>query len=98
MGLWDADPKGSNQESKCGLLKREMPSRLVVGGLDLGSAFDRGCVETLNPARQTTNHLCSNFSASRKASVEAATPSSWRWKNQALAFSHSLDPKQPFGK
>jgi hypothetical protein len=52
-------------------------------------------VETLNPARQTTNILCSNFSASRKASVEAATPSSCRWKNQALAFSHSLGRKQP---
>ena len=47
-------------------------------------------METLNLARQTTNLLCSNFSASRNASVEAATPSSWRWKNQALAFSHSL--------
>ncbi|HEU4923603.1 MAG TPA: hypothetical protein VFT23_11075 [Burkholderiales bacterium] len=58
------------------------------------SSNDRGCVETINLARQTTNLLCSNFSASRKASVEAATPSSWRWKNQALAFSHSLDPKR----
>jgi hypothetical protein len=57
------------------------------------AASGRGCVETLNLARQTTNLLCSNFSASRKASVEAATPSSWRWKNQALPFPHSLGRK-----